>query len=212
MKTPTINRRLNQILKPASLLLTAAITLTGCATAPVDKAANQAAGARSETMVLREGDGVRIGFPGSANLDTSQQIRRDGKVALPLIGEVVAAGLTPEQLKEKLVELYASQISSKAVTVAVQSSAFPVFVTGSVIHPGKILSDHPITALEAAMEAGGFNYATANLSSVQIIRHENGAVKHFTVDLKLALNGKDSVPFYLKPSDIVYVPERFTVF
>ena len=212
MKTPPIHRQFKKILKPSGLLLAAALTLTGCSTARVDQAANQSAGARSDTLVLREGDGLRIAFPGSANLDTTQQIRRDGKVALPLIGEVVAAGLTPEELKEKLVELYAPQISTKAMTVAVQSSAFPVFVTGSVIHPGKIMSDHPITALEAAMEAGGFNYTTANLSAVRIIRHENGAVKHFTVNLKLALNGQDSVPFYLKPSDIVYVPERFTVF
>jgi len=61
---------------------------------------------------------------------------------------VDAAGLTPDALQKKLIDLYAPQISSKEVTVAVQSSAFPVFVNGSVVHPGKILSDHPITALK----------------------------------------------------------------
>ena len=68
---------------------------------------------------------------------------------LPLVGEVAAAGLTPEELQQKLAGVYATQITTKEVTVAVQSSAFLVFVTGSVIHPGKNLSDHPITALEA---------------------------------------------------------------
>jgi len=65
---------------------------------------------------------------------------------------VVAAGLTPEELQQKLVGIYATQITTKEVTVPGRSSAFPVFVTGSGIHPGKILSDHPITALEAAAE------------------------------------------------------------
>jgi protein involved in polysaccharide export with SLBB domain len=64
----------------------------------------------------------------------------------------VAAGLTPEELQQKLVGTCATQITTKEVTVALQSSAFPVFVTGSVIRPGKILSDHPITTLEAVAE------------------------------------------------------------
>jgi len=68
---------------------------------------------------------------------------------LLLVGEVFAAGLTSEELQQKRVGIYATQITTKEVTVAVQSSAFLVFVTGSVIHPGKNLSDHPITALEA---------------------------------------------------------------
>src|ERR1022692_4520736 len=116
----------------------------------------------SEKIVLREGDVLKITFPGSANLDTAQPIRRDGKLNLPLVGEVEAAGLTPDDLQKKLVALYASQISSKEITVQVQSSTFPVFVTGAVVKPGKVLSDHPMTALEAVMEAGGFNYDTAN--------------------------------------------------
>ena len=106
----------------------------------------------------------------------------------------------------------ASQISSKEVIVFVQSSSFPVFVSGAVIHPGKILSDHPITALEAVMEAGGFDYNTANLKSVKVIRNENGVMKNYVVNLKSILDGNANKPFYLKPSDIVYVPERLQIF
>jgi len=212
MKTTTENKRTFRAAKLSGLLLIAAAVFAGCATSSADKAAYQAAAARPMTVVLREGDVLKISFPGSSNLDTTQPVRRDGKIALPLVGEVVAAGLTPEELQRKLVGLYADQISSKIVTVAVQSSAFPVYVTGSVVRPGKILSDHPITALEAVMEAGGFTFATANMTDVKIIRHENGGVRNFTVNLKLALNGQRSEPFYLKPSDIVYVPERFTLF
>ena len=69
-----------------------------------------------------------------------------------------------------------------------------------------------MTALEAVMEAGGFIYETANLKAVRIVRNENGAIQHFTVDLKAVLTGEDTKSFYLKPGDIVYVAERFTAF
>jgi polysaccharide export outer membrane protein len=212
MKAMTGKNNVFRLVNLAGLFLAAVVAFSGCASAPVNQAANQAAGARAENITLREGDVVKIAFPGSASLDSTQPIRRDGKVALPMIGEVAAAGLTPEELQKKLIELYASQIDTKVVTVTLQSSSFPVFVTGAVLRPGKIMSDHPISALEAVMESGGFNYATANMKAVRIIRHENGAVKNFTVDLSLALSGKNSTPFYLRPSDIVYVPEHTSMF
>jgi protein involved in polysaccharide export with SLBB domain len=96
--------------------------------------------------------------------------------------------------------------------VTVVSSSFPVFVTGAVLRPGKILADHALSALEAVMEAGGFDYAKANLSGVAVIRQETGGVKKYTLDLKRVLDGKESETFYLQPSDIVYVPEKFSWF
>ena len=209
-----LNCLLFPALKTAGLLAAAMLVFTGCATTQAEKDSLTAAAkqSRSEMIVLREGDVLKISFPGSANLDTIQPIRRDGRIAMPLIGEVDAAGLTPDGLQEKLIKLYASQISSKEVIVFVQSSSFPVFVNGAVIHPGKILSDHPITALEAVMEAGGFDYNTANLKSVKVIRNENGVMKNYVVNLKSILDGNANKPFYLKPSDIVYVPERLQIF
>jgi polysaccharide export outer membrane protein len=197
------------------LAVLAVLVFNGCATnnddmSPAGKAAVEQA--HKELITLREGDTVRISFPGSSNLDTTQQIRRDGRITMPLVGEVDVAGETPEELKDKMVKLYESQISSKEVTVTVVSSAFPVFVTGSVVRPGKILSDHPITALEAIMEAGGFDYTTADLKSVRVIRQKTNTVEHFTLNLKGVMNGNDTHQFYLQPSDIVYVPERFSFF
>ena len=165
-----------------------------------------------EIIALREGDVLKISFPGSPTLDTTQQIRRDGKITLPLVGEVQAAGMSTESLQQDLVKLYASQLSTKEVTVMVASSTFPVFVTGSVIRPGKIMSDHPLTALDAIMEAGGFDYTKANLKAVRVIRHEGDRVENYTLNLKLVLDGKANKQFYLQPSDIVFVPERFTWF
>jgi polysaccharide export outer membrane protein len=185
--------------------------VTGCQTPQVSEPAEEVFD-HSESITLREGDVLKISFPGAPNLDTTQQIRRDGKIVLSLAGEVLAAGMTPAELEKEIIELCSSQLVSKEVTVTVESSTFPIFVTGSVIHPGKILSNRPITALEAIMEAGGFYYAKANLKAVAVIRHEDGRVKNYTLNLKLVLDGKQSTPFYLKPADIVYVPERFSWF
>jgi protein involved in polysaccharide export with SLBB domain len=115
-------------------------------------------------------------------------------------------------LQKKLIDLYAPQISSKEVTVSLLSSAFPVFVNGEVGHPGKIMSDHPITALEAIMEAGGANPETANMKAVKVNRLEGGKYKTYQLNLKAVLDGKSNDPFYLKPNDIVFVPERFQLF
>ena len=167
---------------------------------------------QARTITLRPGDVVQISFPGAPNLNATQQIRRDGKITLSLVGEVDAAGLTPAELEKKLVDLYSSQLVDKQVNVTVTSSSFPVFVTGAVQRPGKVLSDHPITALEAIMEAGGFDYNRANLKAVKVIRNNNGHMENFKLNLKEVLAGNESNPFYLKPSDIVYVPERFTWF
>jgi polysaccharide export outer membrane protein len=190
-------------------LLLAIFTLGGCASSIPKQTASDPA--HSEAIYLRDGDTLKISFPGSPNLDTTQEIRRDGKISLPLVGEVDAAGKTPDELQQNLVKLYAPQISSKEVNVAVESSSFPVYVTGSVLRPGKISSSQPITALEAVMEAG-VDYDKANLKSVRVIRRENGVSQSHMVNLKTVLDGKDTEPFYLQPGDVVFVPEKFSLF
>ena len=196
------------------MLLLVVFAFAGCQTSKLNESSKQIAPdqSHSEIITLQEGDDLKISFPGSASLDTTQQIRRDGKISLPLVGEIQAAGETPDDLQQNLINLYAPQISSKEVIVTVESSAFPVYVTGCVIRPGKISSDRPMTALEAVMEAGGFDYEKANLRNVRVIRNEDGVSKSYTLNLKMALNGNEDKPFYLKPSDIVYVPERFSWF
>jgi polysaccharide export outer membrane protein len=192
----------------AIAILAAAI---GCQTAQT-KALAGAAAEHSDAIFLREGDVVKITFPGAPNLNDSQQIRRDGKIALSMVGEITAAGLTPAELEKEILKAYSSQLVTKEVTVTVTSSSFPVFVTGAVVRPGKILSDHPITALEAIMEAGGFDFTKADLGHVRVVRTEKTGTKNYTLNLKQALEAKQSTPFYLKPSDIVYVPEKFSWF
>jgi polysaccharide biosynthesis/export protein len=182
---------------------------SGCTTVQPKQASKPP---HSEALILREGDVLRITFPGSPNLDTTQTIRRDGKITLQLAGEITAAGLAPTALEKKLSDAYASQLVSKEVTVAVISSSIPVFVDGSVLRPQKVVSDHPITALEAIMEAGGFDYAKASLKNVQVIRYENGRENIYNLNLKDVMTGVPGEQFYLKPYDIVHVPERFSWF
>jgi polysaccharide export outer membrane protein len=165
-----------------------------------------------EPIVLREGDAVRISFPGAPNLNTTQQIKRDGRIALQLVGEVQAAGLTANQLEKELLKLYGPQLQTKEVTVAVENSSLVVYVTGAVLRPGKITPDRPISALEAVLEAGGFDPVKANQKAVTVIRNEAGQVAHYKLNLKRILDGDDTEVFVLKPGDIVYVPERFAWF
>ncbi len=155
---------------------------------------------------------VRVTFPGAPSLNRVQQIRRDGKITLDYVGEVQAAGLTPSALEKKLLVLYGTQLQDKEVTVTIDSSVYPVYVSGAVLRPGKMLFDRPVSALEAIMEAGGPNYTTANMKKVSVTRYVDGRPHRFVLNLKEIMDGKKGQPFMLRPSDILYVPERFSWF
>ena len=179
---------------------------------PAAAAPTKAAAKAKEVFTLQEGDVVRISFPGAPNLDSTQSIRRDGKITLAIMGEVLAIGRTPTELEQDLLKLYSNQLVSKEVTVLVVSSSYAVFVSGAVLRPGKILADRPLTALEAIMEAGGFDQTKADMTAVKVVRQEEGGTKNYVLNLKLVLEGKSTEPFFLKKSDIVYVPEKFSWF
>jgi polysaccharide export outer membrane protein len=225
MKTRQISRwLLAQLLMSAWLALTG--LLTGCQTAPQTSGAptfspvpskdqnnpdEKGAPTKPDELVLHEGDTVRITFPGAPTLNAVQQIRRDGQITLPLIGEFHAAGLTPPQMEKELLTQFGPQLQSKEVVVSVDSASFPVYVNGAVLRPGKLTSDRPMTALQAVMEAG-VDYNRANLKSVRVVRTENGKTEHYTLDLKEILKGKMNDEFILKPQDVIYVPEKFSWF
>jgi polysaccharide biosynthesis/export protein len=211
-------RQTVRALTEAALLLLLLLGISGChspqAVGNLSSAEMPTPGAeagKSEVIVLHEGDSVRISFPGAPNLNSVQQIRRDGRITLALIGEFQAAGLTPPAMEKELLKLYGPQLQTKEVNVAVESSAFPIYVTGAVLRPGRINADRPLTALEAVMEAG-IDYNRANLKSVRVIRNENGQTKHHTLNLKKILDGGTDDQFKLRPQDILFVPERFNWF
>src|ERR1035438_1253022 len=164
------------------------LAFTGCQTpGPEFKGAGAPSANPSGAIALREGDVLKITFPGAPNLDTTQAIRADGKLVLPVVGEITVAGMTPTELEKDLINRYSSQLLSKEVRVAVESSSFVVYVTGAVLRPGKISSNPSLSALEAIMEAGGFDYTKANQKAVKVIRHEDGQAQSYTVNLKLEM-------------------------
>jgi polysaccharide biosynthesis/export protein len=188
-----------------------ALHLGGCSSAPTS-ASQVPARVAPDVQTLTVGDTIRISFPGAPNLDTTQQIRRDGRINLYLIGEVKAADKTPAEFEKELLKAYESQLTSKEIKVTVVSSAFAVYVMGAVTKPGKITSDRALTAFDAVMEAGGFTMTTADTKNVRVIRQEDGQTKTFPLNMKAVLEGAPTEAFYLKTYDVVYVPEKFSWF
>ncbi len=190
-----------------ALLLGLAVALGGCASAPPVVPTVQV---KPGVQILNPGDVIKIDFPGATNLNTTQAIRRDGRVNLYIIGEIKASEKTPADLEKELVVAYASQLLSKEVKVTVVSSIFTVFVTGGVMKPGRVTSERELTAFDAIMEAGGFDDAKANKKKVRIIRQEGGKIETYEIDFKAVLEGRNTEPFYLKAHDTVYVPEKIS--
>ena len=209
MNMPLFRRSVGQCFSTLLLLAGVALALTGCQTAPPIATADTVP---YLDVRLREGDTVKISFPGAPNLDSTQQIRRDGKITLSLGGEVVAAGLSPVELEKELLRLYEAQLVVKQVVVAVTSPGYPIFVSGAVLRPGKLIVDRPVTVVEAIMEAGGFDRTKADLKKVTVLRQIDGKSMSYKVDVKATIDGANVKQFFLKPSDIVVVPEKFTWF
>jgi polysaccharide export outer membrane protein len=162
----------------------------------------------SKTNLLQEGDLVSITFQYSTNFNAAQKIPLDGLLNLESVGLVKAAGKTTVELQAELASLYKPQIKDDVVTVKLLSAAVAIYVCGAVFHPGRIPCDRPMTALEAVMEAGGYDPNRAKLSAVTIVRVEAGRQKTIHVDLKRIMEGHEDTPVYLKPFDIVNVPTK----
>lgn len=164
-----------------------------------------------ESVGLREGDIIKITFPGAPSLNTAQQVRRDGKISLDQGNELTAAGKTPAELEADILKLYADRLASKEVTVTVDSSAYPVYLSGAVLRPGKIMVTHAITVLEAIMEAGGFDESRAKSTAVVVTRETNGKVKNYRLDVRAMMEGRSQIRFYMHPMDAIYVPTKVQV-
>jgi protein involved in polysaccharide export with SLBB domain len=195
-----------------------AAVLSGCATAtpkwsemPLPPVAADAAAAPEPApevqVVLQPYDTVRIKFLYWPELDDEQMIRPDGKISLLMVGEVEAQNRTPEDLQKELIKLYESKVNEPEINVVVTSLANSrVYIGGEVATPGLILIQGRLTVLGAVMQAGGFIESSAKKNSVVVVRQQGGKQFARTVDLKNALSGTESEPFYLQPYDIVWVP------
>jgi protein involved in polysaccharide export with SLBB domain len=161
---------------------------------------------------LREGDSVRIAFPGSPNLDSVQLVRRDGKVTVTLGGEAMAMGKTSGRTGEGNPQSIRSPVGGQTSGRDHDRVGLSRVCDRGRVASRKDRCERPMSALEAVMEAGGFDFAKANLKSVMVLRQAEGQVINYKLNFQEILKGPKSEPFYLKPSDVVYVPEKFSWF
>jgi polysaccharide export outer membrane protein len=134
-------------------------------------------------------------------------VRRDGKISLPLLNDLQAAGLTPTQLGTEIVEKLRATIVHPQVTVIVaQMSSLRVYILGQVTRAGAYPLVPDMTVMQALSIAGGFT-PYANLKKIYVMRSENGAGKIFPMNYKEVISGRkpeQNIP--LKPGDTIVVP------
>lgn len=204
---PSVPARLETLLSLALLWLG---LVSGCQTAPSTTATDTVPYLE---VRINEGDMLKIQFPGAPGLDMlNHQVRRDGRITLSLGGEITAAGMTPRELEREILRVHGTNLTVQQVIVTMTSPGYPVFVSGAVLRPGKLTVDRPITVLQAVMEAGGPDNAKADLKKAKVIRQIDGKTMNYPVNIKAMIEGKQPQPFYLKPGDIVVVPEKFNWF
>jgi len=134
-------------------------------------------------------------------------VRTDGKISLPLIQEVKAAGLTPLQLKEVLMRKFKDFIENPIVSVTVvEVNSYKVYVIGQVKNPGVHRLRSETTVTQMIVVAGGFT-DWANPKKILVVRKEDGREKRIKVNYKRIMEGKDlDSNIVLKAGDTVVIP------
>ncbi len=157
--------------------------------------------------LIQVGDQLDIKLFYNNELNEQVAVRPDGRISLQLANEVIAAGLTPQQLREVLIHTYASQLKNPELSVIVRSfGSQKLFVDGEVNHPGLLNLIGPTRILDAISEAGGVK-ATARTQEALIIRRGGQKPEVLKVNLKHLLQAKYAdEDVLLRPYDVVYVP------
>src|SRR5438876_6940068 len=156
------------------------------------------------TVRLSPGDIIKVAYADESVPDQTQKIRRDGKVSLPLIGEVTAAGKRVIDFQHELVSRYEGELENNEVLVTLENGTATVIVSGFANKPGGISFDRPTTVYEAIMLAGGVSdYGSA--SSVHLTRIINGVQLTETINLRPAIHGQPVRPEYVRDGDVIYI-------
>lgn len=182
----------------------------GTSSSSASIATNGAAAARgtAETSTdyrLVPGDKLRIEVYKDTQLSQSLQIRPDGKVTLPLVGDVPAAGRTSLELRDSIAASLKEYITNPVVTVIVLETVPPVYyVVGEVHEPGPQPLAGQVNVLQAISAAGGFK-DFAKTKDIRIQRKSATGITTLRFNYKDAINGHVK-PIYLQPGDTVIVP------
>jgi polysaccharide export outer membrane protein len=184
----------------------AAAHTTVIVTDDADKKSRQEGPLLSDEYRLGRGDKLRIEVYKDAQLSQSVQIRPDGKITVPLVGDVEAAGRTPIELRDALTTALKQYMTNPVVTViVVEATAATAYVLGEVNHPGAVNLQAPLTILQALAVAGGLK-DFADAKNIRILRATPSGVQTIAFDYKEALK-TSRAPVYLRPGDTVVVPD-----
>ena len=153
---------------------------------------------------LSPGAVIKASYADETIPDQTQKIRRDGKVSLPLVGEVTAAGRRVIDFQHELVRRYEGQLESNEVLVTLENGTATVTVAGFANKPGAVTFDRPTTVYQAVMQAGGVSdYGSA--SNIHLTRIINGEQRSETVSLRPAIHGQPVRPEYVQDGDVIYI-------
>jgi polysaccharide export outer membrane protein len=157
--------------------------------------------------VIGPEDVLTVLFWRDKDMSAEAVVRPDGKITLPLLNEVQAAGLTPEQLRNSLTEQATRYLEDPSVTVVVkQINSLKVFVTGEVGKPGVYAMTAPLTVIQLLAMAGGVN-EYAKKDKIVIMRTESGRQMIYPFNYEAVTkrsNMRQNI--LLKPGDTIIVP------
>lgn len=160
-----------------------------------------------EDYVIGTDDVLTVSFWREKDLSTDVVVRPDGKITLPLINDVYAAGLTPDQLREKVLTEAARYVEDPTPTVVVKTiNSRKVFITGEVAKPGPYPLTAPTSVLQLIAMAGGLQ-EFAKKKDIIILRTESGSQVTFQFDYSSVVKRKKlQQNIFLKPGDTIVVP------
>ena len=158
------------------------------------------------TYVIGPEDVLHIAVWKEADLTATEPVRADGKISLPLLNDVQAAGLTPMQLSESLTEKLKKFVADPRVTVVVTAiNSKKIYMLGEVSHSGAMTMSPNMTVMQALASAGINQFA--NTKKIYILRTENGKKQKYPVDYRKLIKGQAIEHDYtLQPGDTIVVP------
>jgi polysaccharide export outer membrane protein len=174
-----------------------------------DKARTGARAAHSDnSYVIGADDVLAINVWKEPEVSRSVPVRSDGKISLPLVGELTAGGETPLQLEQEIAKRLASYISEPEVTVIVQDSKSQrINILGMVVRPGAYMLTGSATVLDAIAMAGGFKDFAKQKAIYVLRQNPDGTQKRIPFNYKEVIKGHDpDQNVRLQPRDTVVVP------
>lgn len=160
--------------------------------------------ADSAAYTLGAGDVLEVFVWKEPELSATTTVRPDGRIALPLAGEIVASGRTTQDLQESITSRLQEYLDLPVVTVMVQEINSPqISVLGEVRRPGRYRVTERVTILDAIALGGGFT-EFADRSAVVVIRKTASGVRRYRINVRSMLRNGGG-PFYLEARDTVYV-------